>query len=154
MELVILISLLVLGVILIVVEIIFIPGTTFIGVIGFVCLVVGIFSTYSTHGNTMGNVVLLGTGLFLVASLIYIVKAKTWEKMALNKVIDSRVNEKNKEIEVGATAIAVSDLKPFGTIEIENKQMEATTNGEFIENKSSVRVIYCDKNEIIVEKII
>lgn len=154
MELIILISLLVLGVILIIVEIIFIPGTTFIGVIGFVCLVVGIFSTYSTHGSTMGHMVLLGTGLFLVASLVYIVKAKTWEKMALNKVIDSRMNEKNKEIEVGATALAISDLKPFGTIEIENKQMEATTNGEFIENKSEVRVIYCDKNEIIVEKII
>lgn len=154
MEWTVLITLLVLGMILIVVEIVFIPGTTVVGILGFVCLIGGIYSAFASFGERTGNIVMISSGVFLIASVVYIFKAKTWEKMALNKTIDSRVNENDmSNLSIDSVAIAVSDLRPMGTIEFENEQFEAETNGEFIEAKSSVNIISIKSNEIIVEKI-
>ena len=154
MELAILVTLLALGIALIIIEIIFIPGTTLIGVLGFLCLVAGIYASFSTYGQRTGYMVLSISVLFLIASIFYIFKAKTWEKMALNKTIDTRVNQKeNLNLSIGTVAIAVSNLRPSGTIEFENQQIEVQTQGEFVESKSSVKVIEINRNEIIVEKL-
>lgn len=154
MEWTVLITLLVLGMILIVVEIVFIPGTTIVGILGFVCLIGGIYSAFESFGQRTGNIVMISSGVFLIASVVYIFKAKTWEKMALNKTIDSKVNEVNIEgLTIDSIAMSVSALRPMGTIEFENEQFEAETNGEFIEAKSAVKIISINSNEIIVEKI-
>jgi len=150
----ILIALLIFGISLIVVEIIFIPGTTIVGVLGFVCLVAGVFTAFNQFGEKVGNIVFLSSGVFLIISVIYIFKAKTWEKMALNKTVDGRVNELiNEDIYVGCIAVAVSDIRPMGTIEFENEQFEAESQGEFITSKSSVKVIEINNNQIIVEQV-
>ena len=154
MEWTVLITLLVLGMILIVVEIVFIPGTTIVGILGFVCLIGGIYSAFESFGQRTGNIVMISSGVFLIASVVYIFKAKSWEKMALNKTIDSKVNEVNIEgLTIDSIAMSVSALRPMGTIEFENEQFEAETNGEFIEAKSAVKIISINSNEIIVEKI-
>ena len=154
MELIALIGLLLLAVILIVVEIIFIPGTTFVGILGFICLVSGIFTAFNQFGEKTGNIVLLSSGVFLIITTIYIFKAKTWEKIALNDSVSSKVNVLDSDtIQVDCIAMAVSDLKPMGTIEFENQQFEAESQGEFIGAKSSVRVISINNNQIIVEKL-
>ena len=154
MEWGILIALLILGITLIVVEIIFIPGTTIVGILGFICLISGIFTAFHQFGSKTGNIVLLSSGVFLIISIIYIFKAKTWEKMALNKIIDSKVNVLDSDLlKVGCIAVAVSDIKPIGVIEFENEQFEAESEGEYISTKSSVEIIQINNNQIIVKQI-
>jgi len=153
MEWITLIALLVLGIGLIVVEIIFIPGTTLVGILGFVCLIGGSYSAYESFGSKIGNIVIISTGIFLLITTIYALKSNTWKKLGLPNQILSKVNDR-KEILVyeGCKAIAVSDLKPIGIIEFENHQYEAESNGEFIEAKSIIEVIKANRNQIIVKK--
>lgn len=153
MEWIILIALLLFGVGLIISEVIFIPGTTLVGVLGFLCLVGGIYSAYESFGDRTGNAVMLSTGIFLLITIIYTLKSKTWKKMGIEGTMSSRVND-DREINVypGCVVMTVSDLKPMGTIEFENDQYEAETNGEYISAKTPVKVISVNKHQIIVQK--
>lgn len=154
MEWSILISLLILGIILIITDIIFIPGTTFVGMVGFVMLILGVYFTFHFHGSKSGNIVLLASSVFIIITTIYMFKAKTWNKIALNKIIDGKVNVLDNEVlKVGCVAIAVSDLKPMGVIEFENEQFEAESEGEYISTQSTVEIIQINNNQIIVKQI-
>ena len=72
MEWVTLILLLLSGIILIVIEIIFVPGTTILGIIGFALLVFGIIIGYSKFGPQTGTIILIST----IRIFVYFVKIR------------------------------------------------------------------------------
>ena len=69
------IGLIVLGVGLLVVEIIFVPGTTIVGIIGFLCSGWGIYLGYEYFGKTGGSFVLVGSIIFNAFVIIYAFKS-------------------------------------------------------------------------------
>ncbi|MEQ9230940.1 MAG: hypothetical protein RIF46_09655, partial [Cyclobacteriaceae bacterium] len=60
-----------LGLVLIIVEIIFVPGTTVVGIAGFLSMGFGIYKAYEVFGNTVGTLTLIGS-LIVSALFIYI----------------------------------------------------------------------------------
>ncbi len=64
---IIIISLLAIGLGLIIVELVFIPGTTVVGLLGLIFSIVGIVISYSHFGNDIGFYILLGT---LITTLV------------------------------------------------------------------------------------
>ncbi len=146
------ISLLVLvGLALIYLELVFVPGTTFVGVIGLILTVFGIYLAFETHGEAIGYSVLGGSFVVIIGGLVYSFKAKTWDRFALKETIDSQVNEGYAEgLEAEMTGEAVSDLKPIGKAEFNNKAYEVTSLGGHIESGEEVRIIRIDRNKIIV----
>ena len=76
MELIIVISLLIIGLILIFIEIIFIPGTTIFGIIGFICFLLSNYYSYTEFGNQVGLIVSIISGYSLVLAVIYVLNQK------------------------------------------------------------------------------
>ena len=67
---IIIISLLAIGLSLIIVELVFIPGTTVVGLLGLIFTIVGIVVSYRHFGNDVGFYILIGTGVYHVAGII------------------------------------------------------------------------------------
>lgn len=148
------ISLIVLGIILIIVEVIFIPGTTITGIFGTGFLVGGIALAYSNFGGTTGTYVMVSTLVVLGIVLFTAFKSGAWSAFALKDAITSRVNEEDAPVvQVGQRGVAVSSLRPFGKAEFNDKVYEVTSIGNYLDAGNPVEVIRIDGNKIYVEPL-
>jgi membrane-bound ClpP family serine protease len=148
------ISLILFGIFLIVAEVIFVPGTTIVGLVGFVFLVIGIGVSFNYFGSETGWITV---GITSVASgliFYYSFKSNIWSRFSLKTSIDSKVNEGElKSLTVGTEGHTVSALRPVGKAELGDKQYEVKTQGEYLDSGSKIRVIKILSNQIIVEPI-
>ena len=53
---------------------------------------------------------------------------------------------------IGQNAIAVTDLRPSGTIQVNSEHFDAFSQGSFIEKGTSVEIISTDGPQLIVRK--
>jgi membrane-bound ClpP family serine protease len=143
------ISLILFGLFLIVAEIIFVPGTTLVGIVGFVFLIIGIGFSFNYFGSETG-----WTTVGVSSVAYYSFKANVWHRFSLKSSINSKVNEGELDLlSVGKEGQTISALRPVGKAEIENKMYEVKTLGEYLDSGKKIRVIKIVSNQIIVEPI-
>ncbi len=148
------IALIIIGLVLLVIELIFIPGTTVVGIIGLLCIIAGLVLTFNHFGNTIGWAATGGTALFSGAVLIYSFKAGVWSRFALKNSIDSKVNQdKPINVQVGDEGIALSALRPMGKGEFGNELFEVRSLGELVEANTKIKIVKIEKRKIFVEPI-
>lgn len=142
------------GLLLIVVEIVFIPGTTVVGLFGLIFTIVGIIFSYNHFGSEIGFYVLLGTTLSSAGALYLSFRKEAWKKFSHHSVIDSKVNEGMADhLAAGEEGISTSALRPMGSAEFSGKIFEVKTNGEFVSNGVKLRIVKIRSNDILVEPI-
>lgn len=142
------------GLILIIVELIFVPGTTIVGVLGFALTAIGVWISYTALGTPMGHVVLAVSVLIGAVAVFYSFRSDAWTRFALNDSNRSHVNEDRKhELEVGELGKTLSALRPQGTALFKERTHEVQTNGEFISPNTAIRIIKLTTNKIIVEEV-
>jgi membrane-bound ClpP family serine protease len=140
------------GVALLIVEVIFIPGTTLVGLLGLIFIIGGLIFSYSEYGSTVGNYVLLGTSILSLGALYLSFRKGAWKKFSLRTSIDSKVNEGiTAELTVGLEGITVSVLRPMGTAEFLGKIFEVKTNGDYLAAGTRVKIVQLQANDILVE---
>ena len=109
------ISLILFGLFLIIAEIIFVPGTTLVGILGFIFLLLGVGLSFNYFGSETGWITV---GISAVASgliLYFSFKANIWGRFSLKSSIQSKVNEGDLDsLIVGTEGITVSALRPIG----------------------------------------
>lgn len=141
------------GIVLVFVEIIFVPGTTVVGILGLIFIIGGVWYGFSTFGEPVGWTIAMATFTALIAVIIIGFKSDSWNRFALNKSIDSKVNEHiSITLNVGDEGIAVSALRPIGNAEFENDKMEVTTIGELVDTGSKVVVTNIEGRVIYVKQ--
>lgn len=154
MEWLIVISLIVFGLALVVAEIIFIPGTTIVGILGFAFLVFGTGLSFRYFGSETGWIMVGCTAVAAGVVLYYSFSAKMWHKFSLKTAIHSKVNEGElDQLTVGIEGQTTSTLRPVGKAEINNKTYEVKTSGEYVETGKRIRIIKIFSNQIFVEPL-
>ncbi len=142
------------GLVLIYLELIFVPGTTILGLVGLVLAGIGIYIAYEQHGTAAGSGVLFGSLVMTVGALVYSFKARTWDRFSLKTQNTAKVNPKYTEgLQIEMRGLAVSDLKPIGKAEFNNKTYEVTSHGHLIDSGSEIKIVRLTNNKIIVESI-
>jgi len=148
---VLIIGFLVIGIILLVLEILVLPGMI-AGIIGGVFLLLGILWMYSSEGTTAGHITLTATLFTTVFAIYFSLKNKSWLRYGLKDTIDGRVNDVGAlEIQEGAEGRTISALRPSGTIEIGDRRLEGQSSGELIDAGSKVIVTKVLPNKVIVK---
>lgn len=148
------ISLIVFGIILVVVEIIFVPGTTIVGVLGLICLGIGIYESFQYFSPTIAYSILGGTSVLFVVILYYVFTTRIWERFSLKDQIKSKFNEGiTDSLQVGDIGQTTSVLRPIGNAEFAGKIFEVKSFGEYIESSSQIEIVKIDKNQIIIKPI-
>jgi membrane-bound ClpP family serine protease len=151
---IIIIALLLIGLALIIVELVFIPGTTVVGVLGLIFSIVGIVFCYKHFGSDTGFYVLMGMLITTLVTLFFSFRSGAWSKFSLKTAIESRVNEGMlASLRVGDEGKTLSTLRPIGKAEFNSKQYEVKTVGDYVESGKTVRISQIQLNQIIVEPI-
>jgi membrane-bound ClpP family serine protease len=139
------------GIALLIIEVVFIPGTTVVGLLGLLFLAAGVSFSYSHYGGETGFYVLLLSGMALAAALYVSFRKNAWKKFSLNKSIDSRVNQGiTGGLTLGMEGVAVSALRPAGSAEFNGKILEVTTQGTYLAAGSRIKIVQIDGSTIVV----
>lgn len=153
-EWIIVVLLVLFGLALVIVEVIFIPGTTFVGVIGFVSMIIGVILSFGYFGAETGWFTLAGSTAASGIILYLALRTNVWRRFAINTSIDSKMNEVEQvKFKVGLEGIALSALRPIGKGEFGGEVTEVRTNGEYVEAGTSIRIVKVTTNQVIVEII-
>lgn len=153
-EWVIVIGLVSIGFVFILLEILFVPGTTVVGILGFVATIGGIYLSFDYFGTTTGWWFTLGSTLFFILSLYYSFKRKTWERFSLKDSMKGKFNEgSTSSLNKDDEGLTTSTLKPIGKAEFSDKEYEVRSYGEYIEPNTKVRIVRINNNNILVEPI-
>ena len=148
------VALILFGLALIIVEVIFIPGTTFVGIIGLVIAGFGIWQSFISFGTDVGIIVLLCSAAVAVGATVYSFKSGIWQRFALNDKSKSRFNEDIKHnLWVGDTGTTISALRPMGKAEFNEKVYEVKTNGTYLPSGTTVKISKIREQTIFVEEI-
>lgn len=141
------------GLLFLVLEILVIPGQGVFGILGLIIVGVGIWQTYHSYGTTEGHIVLAGSFVASLLSIVLSLRSKTWKKMMLQTEVDGKVNLIEAEkLKIGDIGKSVSRLAPAGKALFHNEFFEVHTHGDFIDPQKEIEIISIDHNKIIVKQ--
>lgn len=132
---------LIVGLLLLTLEIVAIPGG-FAGVIGFLLTAFGVWQSYGWLGMTGGTIVLGCCVAICIILLTIFMKSKTWKAFSLNEASDSTVNQiEDPDIKVGAKGTTVARLAPTGKALIDGRLVEVHAINKFIDQDRPIEVV-------------
>lgn len=143
---------LLLGVILLTLEIIALPGGV-AGVFGVLLIGFGVWQTYALFGTRVGTIVLLCAIALCVLLMVLLMKRKTWSRFSLNEEIDSKVNQLEPVVKVGARGTTISRLAPTGKALFDGQQVEVHAVNKFIDPDHPIEVVAIEGYRIDVVEI-
>ncbi|MEW6006231.1 MAG: nodulation protein NfeD [Stygiobacter sp.] len=160
------IILFIVGVILLIVEIFVIPGFGITGILGIILMVAALFFGLITDIDIATTnaisiaIIQLASTFVLTAIVIYFIwkflpKSQTFNKLILNENLKSKSGYTAKpEIEnlVGKVGKSITDLRPAGSILIDNQRIDVVTEGDYIEKDNDVIVKKVEGSKVIVIK--
>jgi len=135
------------------VEILFVPGTTLVGVAGFIFVGIGVGFSFKYFGREVGWLT-MGTSAVIAGVTLYIsFKSNLWSKFALKSTNTAKVNEDPQGLSVGEEGLTLSALRPIGKAEIGKRTFEVKTHGSYVDAGKRIKIIQINSNQIIVEPI-
>lgn len=152
MSLAVIILLIVLGIVLLVLEILVVPGGL-LGIIAFGMIGFGVYSIYSDYGTTAGHIGLVVSVTASISAVYFSLKSNAWKKITLTDAIDGKMNTIDETmVKVGDVGTAISDLRPMGTALFNDEKFEVSSEGEKIPVHSAIEILRIEGNKIIVQK--
>ncbi|WP_209332653.1 NfeD family protein [Lunatimonas salinarum] len=149
----IIVSLVVFGAALLLAEIIFIPGTTLIGLLGLLFTAIGVFYAYKELEPVAANLVFAGTVMVNGGLLIAGFKSGMWNRFSLKDTITNGTFDGRLEgLRVGQAGRTISDCKPFGKAEFGDKLYEVKSEGGFLPTNTPVYIYKMENNKIIIKQ--
>ena len=130
-----------LGLLLLTLEIVALPGGI-AGVCGFLLIAFGVWQSFILWGMTVGTWVLIGSVAICALLLALFMKTKTWKRFSLNEESDSTVNQiEDPSITVGTRGTTVARLAPTGKALIDGKLVEVHAINKFIDQDRHIEVV-------------
>ncbi len=148
------IMLIVLGVILILVEILLIPGFAVTGILGVGSLVFASYLGFTHLGPRAGVIIIVVEVILISVLLYYALRAKTWKKLSLHTNIDAKVDEhpETKGLKAGMEGIATTRLNPMGRAKIGGFDLEVRSIDGLIDERTEIVIDSIEDEKIFVKK--
>ncbi len=153
MDILTLFFLLIIGLILILIEILFIPGTTVFGIFGILAIFYSDYLSFQYFGTEFAIVYSIANSILVLFVVIYSLKTNTWKRIALNKIHNVKVENKFDAIKVGDEGKTTSALRPYGKAIFSDKFYEVKSSENFIDENKKIKIINILQDKIIVKKI-
>ncbi len=150
------------GMVLLALEIFVIPGFGIVGLLGITCIVISFFAAFGFKNFAAASHTvaysLLGALITIILLTIYVLPKSSMFKWIRLDTVQKReegcMAHKNVSLDLlHQTGIAHTTLRPVGSIIINDKIYEATTQGDFIEKGENIEVIEATPMKITVKKV-
>jgi len=141
-----------LGFVLLLLELLVLPGIGVAAIGGFALLGLSVWQVYAQYGNVAGGWALGGLVVASVVLIWFALRSKTWNRITLKSEIDSKADgQPDVPISIGDQGITVSRLAPAGKALINNDYFEVRTFGELIDPNQNIEVIKIEYRTIYVK---
>jgi membrane-bound ClpP family serine protease len=144
------------GLLLLLVETLLIPGFAVTGILGIASLGAACYLAFTRLGNTAGIIVTVICILLAAVLLIWVLRSSTWKKATLDTNIDAKVdvNADQKDIAVGTKGTAVTRLAPMGMVRFEDgSKAEVNSVDGFVDQGAEVIVDSINGEKIFIKKL-
>lgn len=154
MEILTVILLLLLGIVLVIVEFMLIPGLSIAGIGALLSFGAGVYFSFKNWGNFAGFVALTVILIFVPILLYLLFKGRAVKPMMLESEISGKVETIDTDkIKIGDIGFTIGRLAPIGNVKINGSTAEGRSKGIYIDQKTEIRVIKIEGNTVIVEPI-
>ena len=154
MDVLIIIALIAAAVILFLVELFVIPGISLAGISALVCIIYANYYAFANLGTGAGFITLIISGIACIGSLVWFMRSKTLDKLALKKDITSKIDRSAAEkVKVGDTGITITRLAQIGNAEINGNIIEVKSMDGLLNEKTPSVVNRITDGIIFVEKL-
>ena len=117
-----------------------------------VAIVLILLEIFMLPGITVADVTLAVSSLVFAASFIWLLRSKSFNRVALKTDIDSKlVSSRDLGIVPGDEGLTLSRLAPIGKARINGITVEAKSMDELIDENTPVEVIRVDGYNVIVK---
>jgi membrane-bound ClpP family serine protease len=146
--------LLVVGALMLVVELLLLPGITVAAIGALGCYGGAAWLAYDNFG-VQGLVAVIAIVIVLSVITTWLsLRAKTWQRFALGDKIESKSQDAPQhKVKEGDRGVAMGRLAPMGTVTIDGRNYEAKTTGGFIDQQTQVEVVGFENFNIIVKPV-
>ena len=147
------ITLILVGIVLIIAEILLIPGVGVAGILGLLSMGGSCWYAFYEFGNVTGGIVTGVTALVLVAFAVIVLRAKTWKRMTLDTRIESKVNQVSVELHVSDKGRTVTRLAPMGSARFDDEIVEVKALESMIAPDVEVEICMIEDDKIYVRPV-
>lgn len=154
MDILIITSLIIAGLILFIIEVFLLPGISIAGIISAGCILYANYYAFDTLGTVPGCITLAVSVIGVVAITIWFMRSKTVDKLSLKKTIDYRPEPlKGLDLKIGDEGIALTRLALIGNAEFNGRIIEVRSSDGFIDEKCKIRVERIMDGIVMVQKV-
>lgn len=154
----------VVGLALILLEVFVIPGFGIAGILGLLLMLGSVFFTFfqSTDDFSIAllwlSISIILTSVLAVIATIFLPKSAPFQWLALSTVMSADEGYHSAGVQdfqqfLGKTGVALTPLRPAGTVRIDNKRLDVVTVGNFIGENTPVKVLEVEGSKILVEAL-
>lgn len=153
MDVLIIVVLIIAAVILFLVELFVIPGISVAGFGALGCIIYANYYAFAYMGTGAGFITLVVSGVACIGSLVWFMRSKTLDKLALKKDITSKVDRSAaNKVKVGDTGITTTRLAQIGYADIDGNIIEVKSMDGLLNEKTPIVVNRITDGTIFVEK--
>lgn len=147
------------GVALLLVEILIIPGFGVVGILGLISMFAGLYLSFPNLSTALASIgfaslLTIVGGIFLLRR---VPRTGIWRKISLEaKLEDPGFKDEDPEnpvVVVGAVGRALTPLRPAGTVEIEGVRVDAVSDGPFIPSGAATQVVRVFGTRVTVKQL-
>lgn len=139
---------------LLVVEVMLIPGFGFTGILGVAAMIGAVAYSFFVIGSLAGWVTLLVTIAICVALFVWALYGKSLDKVALKKKIESTVKEDElTRFSVGDKGVSRTRLALIGEAEINGLIVEVKSESGLIDEGRPVEIVRISGDTVFVKNI-
>ncbi len=154
MDILIIVSLIVAGLLLFAIEVFLIPGISLAGLASAGCILYANYYAFDTLGTLPGIITLVVSALGIIAVTVWFMRSKTVDKLSLKKTIDYRPEPlKGLGLKVGDEGVAITRLALIGNAEFNGHIIEVRSADGFIDEKCRIRVERILDGIVMVQKV-
>lgn len=152
------ILLFILGIVLLAVEVLFLPGFGIPGIAGIAALAASVILAAPTvsHGITSLVVAIILTIIIIALSIKFLPTRNVWKRLILGdrQTYEEGYNAPSHELRdlLGKEGVAITPLRPSGAVKIDDMRVDVVTQGGFIPSGTEIKVIKVEGTRVIVEK--
>ncbi len=148
-------TLLIVGALLLVAEV-FLPGMI-AGAIGLLCLGIGVVLSFTYFGVNVGASVTVGVLAGLAVGTIlwfrYFPETKFAKRfISEGKIGDTAISDERRAL-LGRAGVALTDLRPSGTVKIDGRRVDVVTEGQMIDKDTPVTVVAIEGLRVVVRAV-
>lgn len=142
------------GLILLALEIMVIPGVGITGILGFLLMTEGVWLAYSREGTTAGNITLIITVLLSASGMAVMLRSKTWKNAQLKISVSGKVRTLDgMNLKVGMHGKTTTRCAPIGKAVFGNNHVEVDAGTDYLKTGTPVEIVRIYRNKIFIKYI-